>query len=308
MNKIFVVVAGEIGVRLLSAARTMNENGLVWALCFSRQDPSPLFSAGADHVVFFSGAGDEKGMAIGLGQLAKQEDPDVILFPSTVVFRSVAPMLAARLETGLTADCTHLALRPDGLLLQTRPALGGNLTADILCENSRPQMATVQEDALPATAFAYKDTGTVSQFSCPQESVCKLLSAIPRGAAAGSIRNAKIIVSGGKGIATKEGFEKLRTLVQRIPGAALGASRGAVSASLAPYECQVGLTGEFVRPDIYVALGISGAVQHLTGMKQSGYIIAVNTDARAPIFDYSDLAVVAPWEETVDILLHDLSQ
>ena len=172
-------------------------------------------------------------------------------------------MLAAMVHTGLTADCTGLSLTDAGLLRQTRPALGGSISVDILCENSLPQMATAQENAFPPFRQDYPAGGTVSREDFSLDPVVRILSVLPRGEKSASLQSARVIVSGGKGVGSKDGFMKLRELVSLIPGAMLGASRGAVSASYAPYECQVGLTGEFVSPKLYLAFGISGAVQHL---------------------------------------------
>ena len=192
-----------------------------------------------------------------------------------------------------------LDLIPEG----SSVTMGGSVSADILCRQARPQMATVQENALPAARPRPVRDGTVSRETCSAAPAIRILSSLPRENRGASLRGARVILSGGKGVGSREGFEKLRQLAKQIPGAVVGASRGAVSANLAPYECQVGLTGEFVRPPIYIAFGISGAVQHLVGMRNSGTIIAVNTDKNAPIFDYSDVAVVAPWESVAEELL-----
>ncbi|MBQ3277064.1 MAG: electron transfer flavoprotein subunit alpha/FixB family protein [Oscillospiraceae bacterium] len=305
MKKIFVVLEGETGERLLAAAGALAESlgAAAEAVVFGERDPARCFAAGARHVYLVAGAEDEMAKALSLRALVLREKPEIVLLPSTLEFRTAAPMAAAMLETGLTADCTGLSLTDDGLLRQTRPALGGSVSADILCAAARPQMATVQENALPPAVPRPVRDGTVSRETCPAAPAIRLLSALPRENRGLSLREAKVILSGGKGVGSREGFEKLRKLAERIPGAVVGASRGAVSANLAPYECQVGLTGEFVRPPLYIAFGISGAVQHLVGMRNSGTIIAVNTDKDAPIFDYSDVAIVAPWESVAEELL-----
>ncbi len=310
MKKIFVVLEGETGERLLAAAVALAEplGAAVEAVAFGAADPRRCFAIGARHVYRIDGAEDELAKALALRTLTVREEPEIVLLPSTLEFRTVAPMAAAMLETGLTADCTGLSVTDDGLLRQTRPALGGSVSADILCASARPQMATVQENALPAAKPRPVRDGTVSRETCSAAPAIRLLSSLPRENRGASLREAGGILSGGKGVGSREGFETLRQLAKQIPGAVVGASRGAVSANLAPYECQVGLTGEFVRPPIYIAFGISGAVQHLVGMRNSGTIIAVNTDKNAPIFDYSDVAVVAPWASVAEELLLALRQ
>ncbi len=308
MKIYFVITDGENGVRLLGAASAMAEisGAEVRAVSFQSGRAPRYHAAGAAHVYEVSGAEDEAGKALALRRLAEREAPEMMLFPSTPEYRTVAPMTAAMLETGLTADCTGIDLTEKGLLRQTRPALGGSVTVDILCETARPQMATVQENSLPDPRYRPRAEGTVSRETIHSPPMLKVLAETAAEDRGPALRSARVILSGGKGLGSRESFRTLHELASRIPGAAVGASRGAVSANLAPYECQVGLTGEFVRPRVYVAFGISGAVQHLVGMRSSGYIIAVNTDPEAPIFDYSDVAVVAPWAEVAEELLSAL--
>lgn len=246
---------------------------------------------------------DENQTARAFKYLVQKERPDAVLFPSTSLFRAVAPLLAAMLEVGLTADCTELKIIENGMLLQTRPALGGSVTADILSVDSSPQMATIREDAL--SVIDSDDYNSLFEslelpFTDP---VLQLVSDELIKTGQKELRTARIIISGGKGIGGQKGFDRLRQLADLIPGAALGASRGAVSASYAPYHYQIGLTGECVSPDLYIAFGISGAVQHIVGIKNAAKIIAVNIDKNAPIFDYSDIAIIAPWEDTVQLLI-----
>ena len=308
MRSYFVIVDKETGLRLLGAVSAMAEDtgAETRAVSFESGDVSLYHAAGATHVYQISGAEDEMGKALALRRLAEREKPEMMLFPSTLEFRTVAPMAAAMLETGLTADCTALALTEEGRLLQTRPALGGSVSVDILCETARPQMATVQENALPEPRLLPRAEGAVSREELYSQPLLRVLSSSAAESRGIALRDARVILSGGKGVGSRDGFAVLRTLAARIPGAAVGASRGAVSANLALYECQVGLTGEFVRPSLYIAFGISGAVQHLVGMRNSSRIIAVNTDPNAPIFDYSDVAIVAPWAAVAEELLSAL--
>jgi len=216
-----------------------------------------------------------------------------------VRMRNVMPMLAWHLDAGLTADCT--ALRMEGeQLIQTRPAFGNSLMADIR-SLSEIQMATVR----PGTFRPEKQavTPTVQTITYTPDERVKLQSfgSFTQGK---PLSQAEIIVAGGMGVGSREGFAKLERLAQKL-GAGLGASRTAVAAGFAPYSCQVGMTGVTVCPKLYLAFGISGAVQHLAGMSGSGTVVAVNQDPKAPIFDYADYGIVGDWEVIADQLLEE---
>lgn len=226
----------------------------------------------------------------------------VILAPGTVRLRSIMPQLAWLLQTGLTADCTHLEISGDGELLQTRPAFGNSLMATIKT-TSEIQMATVRPGTFPAEKHA--EQLVAEELSGDSGEVVKLLEFLPFAASA-PIGQAEIIVAGGAGIGSKEGFEKLAAFAEKI-GGAVGASRNAVDAGFAPYAAQVGITGITVCPKLYIAVGISGAVQHLSGMSGSGKVIAINSDPKAPIFSYADYGIVGDWETVIDQLMEELS-
>lgn len=226
----------------------------------------------------------------------------VILAPGTVRLRSIMPQLAWHLQTGLTADCTHLEISEDGELLQTRPAFGNSLMATIKT-TSHIQMATVRPGTFPADETAEQFAAEELNGNC--SGLVKLLEFVPLAASA-PIGQAEIIVAGGAGIGSKEGFEKLSAFAERI-GGAVGASRNAVDAGYAPYAAQVGITGVTVCPKLYIAVGISGAVQHLSGMSGSGRVIAINSDPKAPIFSYADYGIVGDWETIIDQLMEELS-
>ena len=209
-------------------------------------------------------------------------------------------MLAWQLNAGLTADCTALRLE-NGRLIQTRPAFGNSLMADIR-SLSDIQMATVR----PGTFRPEKrpvGNPIVERLTFVPSNRVRLMdfTPFPEGK---PLSQAEIIVAGGMGVGSREGFAKLEKLAKKL-GAGLGASRTAVSAGLAPHSCQVGMTGVTVCPKLYLAFGISGAVQHLAGMSGSGIVVAVNRDPKAPIFDYADYGIVGDWEVIADQLLEE---
>lgn len=224
---------------------------------------------------------------------------DIILAPADIRMRNLMPMLAWQLGAGLTADCTELSLSGDSLL-QTRPAFGNNLIATIRTL-SPIQMATVR----PGN-FRYVEN-RCSDPAITNEAVDADTAPVSFEPFTGEtpLSQASIIVAGGLGIGSKEGFQKLEQLAARL-GGTVAASRSAVDAGFAPYRAQVGMTGVTVCPKLYIAVGISGAVQHLAGMSGSAQVIAINSDPKAPIFDYADYSVVANWETVIDKLLEVL--
>jgi len=246
---------------------------------------------------------DEAAFAMYLAEKIEAWKDSVILAPATVRMRSIMPILAWHLRAGLTADCTALRLE-NGQLLQTRPAFGNSLMADIRTL-SPVQMATVRPGTFhPRPCAAAEAVITREQPPAPDSRVWAegfdpFTQSMP-------LSQAQVIVAGGLGIGSKEGFEKLEHLAQKL-GGALGASRSAVDAGFAPYRCQVGITGVTVSPKIYIAVGISGAVQHLSGMSGAQTVIAINADPQAPIFDYADYGIVGNWETVIDQVLEELS-
>jgi len=234
--------------------------------------------------------------------LPKVQNARIILAPATVRLRCVMPMLAWHLQAGLTADCTKLEISGEGTLLQTRPAFGNSLMATIQTL-SQVQMATVRPGTFPITESS--DQIPSEAVEAETSPLVKLLEWIPSADGA-SIGQAGIIVAGGAGIGSKEGFSKLESFAKKI-GGTVGASRNAVDAGFAPYSAQVGMTGITVCPKLYIAVGISGAVQHLAGMSGSGTVVAINQDPKAPIFHYADYGIVGDWESTIDKLMEELS-
>jgi electron transfer flavoprotein alpha subunit len=298
----------EAALGLVSRIRELADLGgaLTAVLAFEKHAlGGELFRAGAQKIYCMQKADDDEGIARQAAALCKKYQPEVLLFPATVAMRCAASFTAALLECGLCADCTAVSLREDGRIIMTRPTFADTLLADIVCEKSRPQMATVRPGIYLPVLGAEK-TGCVIPpllFAGETGRTIKLLeeAALDQN----PLADARIIVSGGKGVGPT-GFAKLKRLADLL-GASLGASRGAVNSGYAPYLHQVGLTGVTVHPDVYLAFGISGAVQHIVGMSGAKHVIAVNPDRKAPIFEHADLAIVSPWEETADALIHRLS-
>lgn len=245
-----------------------------------------------------------------LEDLVKEEKPSIFLIGATSIGRSLGPKVAASLETGLTADCTSLDIDPESrLLLQTRPAYGGNIMATIICTNTRPQIATVRYKVMKE---AQKDPANESEIIKKTVDInnipdrVKIIEFRPATEQV-SIIDADIIVSGGKGMGDPKGFEVIKELAEALEGA-VGASRPTVDEGWIEYPHQVGLSGRTVRPKIYVACGISGAVQHLAGMKTSDVIIAINKDVEAPIFSVSSLGVVGDLYEIIPRLVEKIKE
>lgn len=230
-----------------------------------------------------------------LEQIIRQNDPEIVLFGASSIGRDLAPRTSARIKTGLTADCTGLSINPENkLLMMTRPAFGGNLMAVINCKQRRPQMATVRPGVMQPIERDTSRTGKISCFEPtfqPGDFAVEILEVIPDKDKKTDITQAKFLVSGGRGVGSAEAFDTLRDLADTLGGDVAG-SRAAVEAGWIGPEYQVGQTGKTVRPNLYIACGISGAIQHMAGMENSETIIAINTNPNAPIFNLADLGVV----------------
>ena len=236
--------------------------------------------------------------------------PSIVLYGATTIGRDLGPRLSARVSTGLTADCTALEISPERDLLMTRPAFGGNLMATIVCKDHRPQMSTVRPGVMRMAPKDPSRKGEVenvevnfdrSKFRVRvKETVKETKNLI-------DITEAKVLISGGRGVGSKGGFTHLRELADTI-GAEVSASRAMVDAGIIDHARQVGQTGKTVRPDLYFALGISGAIQHLAGMEESDFIIAINKDKFAPIFSVADLGIVGDVNNIVPLLTAKLSK
>jgi electron transfer flavoprotein alpha subunit len=243
-----------------------------------------------------------------LSDLVRERNPAVVLAGATSIGRSFLARVAVEVRTGLTADCTGLEMTDERMLLQTRPAFGGNIMAQILCQRHRPQMATVRHKVMKE---AEKDGGrggeleTVRPDPARLGSRTKRLEFLPEVGETINIAEADIIVSGGRGLGKPENFALLETLAKAL-GGAVGSSRACVDAGWIPYSHQVGQTGKTVQPKLYVACGISGAVQHLVGMQNADAIVAINKDPDAPIFEVATYGIVGDLFEVIPALLTEL--
>lgn len=275
------------------------EKRKVHVVVTNRKKAKAALSYGADEVDIMNlpqGFSDEYAVAVCLGKKIKtQWKSEIILAPADVRMRVIMPMLAGFLKAGLTADCTELTLDEKGELLQIRPAMGNNLLAFIK-SLSEIKMATVRP-GIYHPVEKRKRPCSIGEFSPELKGRVRLLSFLPQEETS-PLSQARVVLAGGMGIGSRENFEILASVAKKT-GAALGASRMAVNAGFAPYACQVGQTGVTVHPDLYIAVGISGAVQHLAGMSGSVKVVAINNDSCASIFDYADYGIVADWKEVL---------
>lgn len=239
-----------------------------------------------------------------LVELVRKYKPEIFLLGASSRGRDLAGAVATQLYTGLTADCTGLDIEPETrLLLQTRPAFGGNIMATIKCPNHRPQMATVRHRVFEMPVPDPNRQGQIVREKAvmlEEEIASKVVDFITEEGEV-NLADAKIIVSGGRGVKGPEGFKPIRELAE-VLGGAVGASRAAVDAGWIPYAHQVGQTGRTVRPDLYIACGISGAIQHQAGMKTSKVIVAINKDPEAPIFQIAHYGIVGDLFKVVPAL------
>ena len=250
--------------------------------------------------------------------------PEIFLIGATAIGRDLGPRVAARVHTGLTADCTaldigdypltplpgHEAEQKHGQLLMTRPAFGGNTIATIACPNFRPQMATVRPGVMKKLAPKEGAQAEIVNYNPGfEKNHCwvEILKVVKEVSKAADIQDAKILVSGGRGVGSKENFKILEDLADALHGT-VACSRAAVDAGWMPKELQVGQTGKTVRPKVYFAIGISGAIQHVAGMEESDLIIAINNDPNAPIFDVADYGIVGDLNHVVPLLTKKIKE
>jgi caffeyl-CoA reductase-Etf complex subunit CarE len=257
-----------------------------------------LIEAGADKVYLFEDAllneFHEDAYADALSGLIEKYKPEIVLAGATSIGRAFVPIVATRVRTGLTADCTALAIDTEKKnLLQTRPAFGGNIMATIACPDNRPQMATVRPGVMKRLAVDGAKTGEIIRETpgSPLTTKTKLLETIEEAGHKINISEAEIIVAGGRGMGSEKGFALLKEIADML-GGVVGATRAAVDSGWMPYPHQIGQTGRTVSPKLYIACGISGAIQHLAGMQSSDMIIAINKDPDAPIFNVADIGIV----------------
>ena len=246
-----------------------------------------------------------------LERLIERHRPDTVLFGATSTGRDLAPRIASRIKTGLTADCTELSIDPDtGNVQWTRPAFGGNLMAVIECPRTRPQMGTVRPGVFKKGVYDGARSAEIIRESAekPRESRAVMIKHLADAAAEMvNLEEAEIIVSGGRGLGKPENFALVRALAEAL-GGAVGSSRAAVDAGWIPHAHQVGQTGKTVGPKLYVACGISGAIQHLAGMSSSETIVAINRDPDAPIFNVADYGIVGNLMEILPALTDEVKR
>jgi electron transfer flavoprotein alpha subunit len=240
-----------------------------------------------------------------LVNLVRKHRPEVFILGASSRGRDLAGSVATKLRTGLTADCTELTIDPETRLLrQTRPAFGGNIMATILCPHHRPQMASVRHRVFEMHQVDVSRQGQVVRekpVMSESEIASKVVDFVTQEGEV-NLADARVIVAGGRGVGGPEGFASIRELAE-VLGGAVGASRSTVDAGWIPYAHQVGQTGRTVRPDLYIACGISGAIQHLAGMKTARCIVAINTDPEAPIFQVAHYGIVGDLFQVVPALV-----
>lgn len=310
----------EVVFELLGKARALSvttDDRIVVAIAgpVGMEGPSEeLFRYGADRVVYLEHELLDRyttdGYANVLSALIADERPSVMLFGATVNGRDLAPRIAARLGVGLTADCTELTIDDGGELLQTRPAFGGNIMASILTPYTRPQMATVRPRVFKPPIPVNGRGGVVERRavrlrrSSLRTDIVGSTSEEEGGA---MIEEAEVLLSVGRGIASMDNLDMIRELAKELD-ATVSSSRSLVELGWMPPYLQVGQSGKIVTPRLYLALGISGAVQHLVGMNSSDFIVAINKDPEAPIFKVADLGIVGDVGEIVPVLLKKLRE
>ncbi len=276
------------------------------------QNYQQFIAYGADQVLALPSAElnqrDEVLYPSVLAQLDGMYHPSIFLIGGTAFGRSIAPRLASRLETGLTADCTRLEIdTQNGLLLQTRPAFGGNLMATILCRSRRPQMATVRPHVFQPLEMDYSRQGRLilANVAFQENHAAQVLEINLASSASPGLESAQIVIGVGRGIGSPKTLPLFQELAQAL-GAGLAGSRAVVDLGWLPYAHQVGQTGLTIVPKVYIAFGISGAVQHLAGLAEGTYLIAVNKDEHAPIFEAADEKVVADCIEIAKSMLDQI--
>lgn len=302
MTEILVLCPFGLDKGLLSKAAQLLPGGVRVLVPTAAQAEAALYGANIIHTLNCGEVTDEAALADFFAEKIKLWGSQIVLAPATIRMRNTMPMLAWKLNAGLTADCTALSLEGE-TLLQTRPAFGNSLVATIR-SLSEIQMATVRPGTFRPVEQPREHIRIIPELWTAEEKRIRhdSFAAFSQGK---PLTQAEIIIAGGMGVGSKESFRKLSELADKL-GAGLAASRMAVDAGFAPYRCQVGMTGVTVCPKLYIAVGISGAVQHLAGISGSGKIIAINSDPKAPIFDYADYCIVGDWEPIIDQLLKEV--
>ena len=274
-----------------------------------------LFAYGADNVIVAEdallGTYTTDAYTTVLDQVINDMKPAIVLIGATNIGRDLGPRIAARLNTGLTADCTKLEIDPERrIILQTRPAFGGNLMATIITPNHRPQMSTVRPGVMQKMARDDSRTGKIvkANFTIKADDIRTVVEETVKAMKQTvNLVEAEVIVAGGRGVGKAEGFKLLEDVANEL-GGVVGSSRACVDAGWISADHQVGQTGKTVRPKLYIACGISGAIQHLAGMTNSGCIVAINKSADAPIMKVADYAIVGDLYKVLPALLEELKK
>lgn len=275
-----------------------------------------LAAYGADKIVMVDNRDLElystKPYAYAVCKVIEKYKPAVVLYGATAIGRDLAPRVAARVRTGLTADCTKLDVADDGTknLRMTRPAFGGNIMATIICPEYRPQMATVRPGVMQKIKPIEGASVPVDNYAVEipaSEKDVQILDVVKKESHKMDIQDAKILVSGGRGMGCPENFKMLQECADAL-GGTVSSSRACVDAGWVEKDIQVGQTGKTVRPNLYLACGISGAIQHLAGMEESDVIIAVNKDETAPIFEVADYGVVGDATKIIPLFTEEVKK
>ena len=332
MNNVFVYIeiegtkVAEVSQELLTKGRKLANtlgvqlNAVVIGTGIKGEVESQILPYGVDKLFVFDGEGlfpyTSAPHTDVIVKLFKEEQPQICLMGATVIGRDLGPRVSSSLHSGLTADCTELEIGDyedkksgkhyDGLLYQIRPAFGGNIVATIVNPDHRPQMATVRSGVMQKQVLDENYKGEVvypgvSEYVSPEAFVVKVLDRHVEEAKH-NLKGASIVIAGGYGVGSKEGFDMLFKLAKELHGE-VGASRAAVDAGWVDHDRQIGQTGVTVHPKVYIACGISGQIQHIAGMQDSGIIISVNSDPDAPINKIADYVIVGTVEEVVPKLI-----
>jgi len=316
------VLSGKIQTvtyELMGVARDLADlrNSEVWVVVLGsklEENWEMFFAYGADVLIIvdnpvLSGFIDELEAKI-LKKLMVKYKPEVVICGATSRGRALIPRVAVMIHSGLTADCTGLTIDPEnGDLLQIRPAFGGNIMATIRSSHYRPQMATVRPRVMKIPEPDFNRSGRIIKekiFSGDCKKIKKIISIYHDTETAANLADARIIISGGRGIQGKKGFDLLKRWAEKIGGAAIGASRAAVDAGWISYAHQVGQTGQTVQAKVYIACGISGQIQHLVGMQSCDFIIAIDKKPNTPMMQIADLAVVGDLFEIIPEVIREI--
>lgn len=312
--------AKNVGIELLTPGRMLadKQGGNLVAVVIGSHADAAVGEAeanGADKIILVEGKEyavyTTDAYVIAMNALVEKYGPTSILIGASNNGRDLAPRLSCRLKTGLTADCTALDIDDEtGNVAWTRPAFGGNLMATIMCPDNRPQIGTVRPGVFKKGVRMERHAEIIHEtISVEAEKIRTQVLELVTDIADGNVdlEGAEIIVSGGRGVGGPEGFDIIRQLAD-VLGATVGASRAAVDAGWISHAHQVGQTGKTVGPRLYIACGISGAIQHLAGMSGSDVVVAVNKDSRAPIFDVADYGVVGNLFEVLPVLIKELKK